>query len=135
MEISNEEIAEIFETQEVPEFSAKFTKEQNAGPRVFVVTGPKADKVRKLIFADRGLTRKEIATIANCSVSRVGEVVWGLENDELDFPAIPLRAGKATVAVDVAAVVEVIENTFDGQSTDIVDALERGLAARENTKS
>lgn len=76
----------------VPETSAKFVKQQPAGAREFVVSGPKADAVRRLIFADLGLTRKQISLIAGCSVSRVGEVVWGLEHDAIEFPAIPLRA-------------------------------------------
>jgi hypothetical protein len=116
---TTEELDELFAT-EVPEHSIKFTKEQNAGPRVFVVSGPKADKVRALIFADQNLTRKQIADIAECSVSRVGEVVWGLEHDELDFPAIPLRALK---------VAEVTEENAEAVSTDVVETLERGLAA------
>jgi len=76
----------------VPEVSAKFTRVQPKGAREFVVSGPKADAIRRLIFADQGLTRKQIALLANASVSRVGEVVWGMEHDCVDFPAIPLRA-------------------------------------------
>jgi hypothetical protein len=79
---------------EVPATSAKFVRVQPAGPREFVVSGPKADAVRKLIFAELGLTRKQIALVADCSVSRVGEVVWGLQHDGVEFPAIPLRETK-----------------------------------------
>jgi hypothetical protein len=118
LEYTEEQLETLFAT-EVPEHSAKFVKEQNAGPRVFVVSGPKADKVRALIFADQGLTRKDIATLAKCSVSRVGEVVWGLEHDELNFPAIPLRAIK---------VAEAAKDT-ENESTDVVETLERGLAS------
>lgn len=120
LEFTEEQLEELFAT-EVPEHSSKFTKVQNAGPRVFAVSGPKADKVRALIFADQGLTRKEIADLAECSVSRVGEVVWGLENDGLDFPAIPLRA------IKVAEVTE--EPEVENESTDLVETLERGLAS------
>ena len=119
LEYTDEQLAELFAT-EVPEgVSSKFTKVQNAGPRVFVVSGPKADKVRALIFANEGLTRKEIATLADCSVSRVGEVVWGLEDDGIEFPAIPLRA------IKLAEVAKEVEN----ESTDVVETLERGLAS------
>lgn len=78
----------------IPDFSAKFVRNQPAGPREFNVAGRKADAVRTLIFADLGYTRKQIALIADCSVSRVGEVVWGLEHDKIEFPAIPLRERK-----------------------------------------
>jgi hypothetical protein len=76
----------------VPETSAKFVRHQPKGAREFVVSGPKADAIRRLIFADLGLTRKQIALLANASVSRVGEVVWGMEHDQIVFPTIPLRA-------------------------------------------
>ena len=75
--------------------------------------------MRALIFANEGLTRKEIATLADCSVSRVGEVVWGLEDDGIEFPAIPLRA------IKLAEVAKEVEN----ESTDVVETLERGLAS------
>ena len=75
----------------VPAFSEVYHRLQPAGNRKFVVSGPKADAVRVLIFADRKLTRKAIATLCGCSVSRVGEVVWGLEQDAISFPNIPLR--------------------------------------------
>jgi hypothetical protein len=76
----------------VPEASAKFVRQQPKGAREFVVSGPKADAIRRLIFANLGLTRKQIALLANASVSRVGEVVWGLEHDAIEFPTIPLKA-------------------------------------------
>lgn len=78
----------------VPEgLSMSFVKVQPARPegRPFIVSGAKAEAVRWLIFADQGLTRKQIAELATCSVSRVGEVVWGLEHDGVDFPAIPTK--------------------------------------------
>lgn len=75
----------------VPATSGKFVRVQPAGPREFVVSGKKADAVRWLIFADQNLTRKQIAALATCSVSRVGEVVWGLQHDGIQFPAIPTK--------------------------------------------
>jgi hypothetical protein len=85
--ISDEMLAQIV----VPEHSAKFVRHQPIGAREFVVSGPKADAIRRLIFADLGLTRKQISLLADCSVSRVGEVVWGLQFDGIEFPQIPLR--------------------------------------------
>ena len=84
----------------VPECSAKFTRVQPKGAREFVVSGPKASRIRTLIFADLGLTRKQISLLANASVSRVGEVVWGLEHDGIAFPAIPLKAAPQVVPAD-----------------------------------
>lgn len=83
----------------VPEgLSMKFRRKQGeaAGPegREFSVSGPKADKVRALIFADLGLTRKQISDLVDCSVSRVAEVVWGLDYDKVEYPTIPLRETK-----------------------------------------
>lgn len=83
----------------VPEgLSMKFRRVQGPATgdegREFAVSGPKADKVRALIFADLGLTRKQISELVDCSVSRVAEVVWGLEHDGVEFPEIPLRAPK-----------------------------------------
>lgn len=86
--IDEEALADVV----VPEgVSAKFVRHQPKGAREFVVSGRKADAIRTLIFADLGLTRKQIALLANASVSRVGEVVWGLQHDGIEFPEIPLR--------------------------------------------
>jgi hypothetical protein len=84
----------------------KFIKAQPAAiaagedGRVFTVTGPKADKIRKLIFSGLGFTRKQISMLVDCSVSRVGEVIWALEEDVRqgtieEFPAVPLKAEPA----------------------------------------
>jgi hypothetical protein len=89
----------------VPEVSAKFVRVQPKGAREFVVSGPKADAIRRLIFADQGLTRKQIALLANASVSRVGEVVWGMEHDGIAFPAIPLKAAPVAAPADEDAAV------------------------------
>lgn len=96
--MSDEELAEALSEIEVPEFSTKFRRVQGAASvaksdegRLFSVSGPKADTVRSLVMADWQLTRKEIAELAACSVSRVGEVVWGLQHDAIEFPAIPTR--------------------------------------------
>ena len=96
-EIARDHLAETLAAggAQVPDdLTMKFVREQNAGPRTFAVSGPKADAVRALIFADMKLTRKQIAELAGCSVSRVAEVVWGLEYDSVEFPEIPLRAEK-----------------------------------------
>ncbi len=91
--ISDRLIAEDATLSEVavPEVSGKYTRVQPAGPREFVVTGDKADAIRLLIFADRKLSRKRIAALTGASVSRVGEVVWGLESDGIAFPAIAAK--------------------------------------------
>lgn len=90
------------------DLTMKFRRIQGpqAGPtgREFSVSGPKADVVRALIFADQKLTRKQIAELAKCSVSRVSEVVWGLEYDRVEFPEIPLREAKPEVVVEKPAV-------------------------------
>jgi hypothetical protein len=99
---NNEAFEYIVRNTSVPEgLSMKFVKEQGpastsdgAPGRTFSVSGPKADIVRALVFADLGLTRRQISTLAKCSVSRVSEVVWGLEHDHIEFPAIPLREEK-----------------------------------------
>jgi hypothetical protein len=96
-----DELAGICSTVEVPEFTEKFIREQNAGPREFNVRGPKADAIRALIFLDAQLTRKEISNLTNASVSRVGEVVWGLEHDGTEFPELPKRR-QAVAVEDVA---------------------------------
>jgi hypothetical protein len=75
----------------VPEVSPKFVRNQPAGLREFVVSGPKADAIRLLIFADRGYSRKRIAALTGASVSRVGEVVWGLQHDAVAYPAIATK--------------------------------------------
>ncbi len=96
--IPAEELHADLSQVEVPDHSASFrrvqgeasTRDSESG-RLFKVTGPKADRVRRLIFADLSLTRKQIAELSLCSVSRVGEIVWGLEFDKIEFPAIPKR--------------------------------------------
>lgn len=107
-EINDEVLDGIFSNEDlVPAgISMKFVKRQTAGDRTFMVSGPKADKVRALIFAGLELTRKEIAGLADCSVSRVGEVVWGLEHDGIEFPEIPLRAIKAAAVEETDEVNE-----------------------------
>ncbi len=96
-----DQLDESLSSVEVPEHSGKFRRVQGEASvansdqgRLFSVTGPKADRVRKLIFADLELTRREISELAQCSASRVGEVVWGLEYDKIEFPAIPKRRPK-----------------------------------------
>lgn len=71
---------------DIPEFDRKFQKRQ--GPkstekdpkgRTFSASGPSADIVVRIILADQGLTRKQIAIMAGCSASRVSEVLWTME--------------------------------------------------------
>jgi hypothetical protein len=100
--MSDDELQAFIAQVEVPQVSETYVRTQNAGDREFNVRGPKAAAIRALIFADVELTRLELAALANASVSRVGEVVWGLEHDGVDFPAIPKRR-KAVVAEDAAA--------------------------------
>ena len=82
-------------------FTGVFTRVQAAGPRKFNVRGPKAASVRELVVAG-GHSRKDIAQLAGCSVSRVAEVVWGLDYDGTEYPAIPARS--QAPAADAAAV-------------------------------
>ena len=90
--LGGEELQAFIESVEIPYLpSETFVRTQNAGDREFNVRGPKAAAIRSLIFAGVELTRLELAALAGASVSRVGEVVWGLEHDGVDFPAIPKR--------------------------------------------
>ena len=97
MQMDDDERAAVLATADVPEHSGEYVRTQPAGDRTFNVRGPKAEAIRAAIYLGIDLTRKELAALANASVSRVGEVVWGLEHDNLDFPAIP----KARKAVEV----------------------------------
>lgn len=98
--------ASDFKDVEVPEFERKYyrvqggasTKKSQKG-RLFTASGPKADLIVKIILADAGLTRKQIATVVHCSPSRVSEVIWALEaavkNKQIEsFPAVPRSAVK-----------------------------------------
>ena len=88
---------------EVPEFARKYTKRQgpastksNPRGRTFSASGPKADLIARMIFADMGLTRSQIAAIAKCSPSRVSEVIWAMEaalktGQLADFPRVPTK--------------------------------------------
>jgi hypothetical protein len=88
---------------EVPEFARKYVKRQgpastktNPRGRTFSASGPKADLIAKMIFADMGLTRSQMATIAKCSPSRVSEVIWAMEaavkTGQIEgFPAVPTK--------------------------------------------
>lgn len=100
--------------------------EASENGRQFSVSGPKADKVRALIFADLGLTRRQIADLVDCSVSRVSEVVWGLEHDNVEFPTIPLRAPKPE-----AAKPEPAEQADQEANDKLVEMLEASIAERK----
>jgi hypothetical protein len=62
--------------------------------RKFSSKGPKADAVVRVIFADQGFTRQDIADIVDCSASRVTEIMWAIEathggTAEWTVPTIP----------------------------------------------
>jgi hypothetical protein len=97
--LSEDELAAFCDEVEVPAYSETYVRTQNAGDREFNVRGRKAERIRQLIFADAELTRLELAALAGASVSRVGEVVWGLDHDGTEYPAIPKRR-KAVVVAD-----------------------------------
>lgn len=80
-------------------YTGVFVRDQAAGPRKFNVRGPKAARVRELAVAG-GFTRKQIAELAGCSVSRVAEVLWGLDYDGTEYEVLT----KATPAVSQAEV-------------------------------
>lgn len=58
--------------------------------REFSASGPKADKVAKYVMHG-GFTRQEIATFVGCSVSRVGEVLWAMDADGVEYPELLRR--------------------------------------------
>lgn len=92
-----------FEDIEVPEFDRVYFKRQgpastkdNPKGRQFSASGPKANLIAQMIFADMGLTRSQMATIAKCSPSRVSEVIWAMEaavkRGQLEsFPPVPTK--------------------------------------------
>lgn len=91
---------------EVPAFSAKFVRVQGPASgegRLFAVTGPKADIVRRLAIRG-GFTRKQIAELAQCSVSRVAEVLWGLDHDGIAYD-VARKAAPAPSQADVDAAI------------------------------
>ena len=100
-------INEIFPKSDIPKFDRKFTRRQgpasvkkNAKGRIFTVGGEAADRVLQIIFADQGLTRRQISVVAGCSPSRVTEVIWALEaavkRGQLErFPEVPRAARQA----------------------------------------
>lgn len=96
--------------------------------REFAVSGPKADKVRALIFADLGLTRKQISQLVGCSVSRVSEVVWGLEHDHVEFPTIPLREAKPEPALKPGLTPQVSD---EETNAELVAMIEASIAQRK----
>lgn len=95
--------AEDFADVEVPEFPRKYTKRQgpasmkkSTAGRTFSASGPKADLIARMIFADMQLTRTQMATIAKCSPSRVSEVIWAMEDAVRrgtieSFPPVPTK--------------------------------------------
>lgn len=100
-------IDEIFPKSEIPEFDRKFVRRQGPASvkkdqkgRTFTVGGAAADRVLQVIFADQGLTRRQIGLVAGCSPSRVTEVIWALEvavkrGQLASFPEVPRTASRA----------------------------------------
>lgn len=133
-DIAKEHLADVIAvgTAVMPgDLTMKFVREQAAGPRTFSVSGPKADAVRALIFADQGLTRKQISELVGCSVSRVAEVVWGLEYDEIDFPAIPLRAEKPAAEPKPGLTPQDDKPLTGNEASELIEQLEASIEARK----
>src|SRR5215510_6090387 len=82
-------------------FTGIFVRVQNAGARKFNVRGAKANAVRELAIAG-GMTRRQIADAASCSVSRVAEVLWGLDHDGIAYD-VPAKAAAAPTQADADA--------------------------------
>jgi hypothetical protein len=80
-----------------PEIVESFERPVKSKPgeiRKFSSKGPKADAVVRVIFADQGFTRQDIADIVDCSASRVTEIMWAIEathggTAEWAMPVIP----------------------------------------------
>jgi hypothetical protein len=77
---------DAFKDVVIPEFDRKYYRTQgpastvkNKKGRLFSAGGPKADLIVQIILSDMGLTRRQIAKIAECSPSRVSEVIWAME--------------------------------------------------------
>jgi len=123
-----------FEDVEVPEFNRKYTKRQGAASvkknpkgRTFSASGPKADLIAKMIFSDYQLTRRQMADIANCSPSRVSEVIWALEDafekGQIEgFPQVPTRSPIAEDEVEETEETE--ERKPSELNEDITELLE-----------
>lgn len=126
---------------EVPAFERKYTKRQgpastktNPKGRVFSASGPKADLIARIIFADEQLTRTQIATIVKCSPSRVSEVIWAMEaavkTGQLEsFPQVPTKppvaeANDEDEAHEEPADAEVLE---DRQPAELADEIREAL--------
>lgn len=90
----------------VPPFSGKYVRVQGPASgegRTFAVTGPKADVIRRLAIRG-GFTRKQIADLAGASVSRVAEVLWGLDHDGIAY-SVARKAAPAPSQADVDAAI------------------------------
>lgn len=123
--LSDEELAAV----ELPDFERKYIKAQplytsaegvknKDGERLvgreFNAGGPKATMVAKYIMHG-GFTRKEIADFCNCSVSRVGEVLWAMDAGKVEHPEILRRREPAkpeSKPEEAASASEVIEPTI-----------------------
>ena len=83
-----------------------FVRQQGEGkePRKFSAKGAKADACKRVIFANKGFTRQQIADIVDCSASRVTEIFWAIEASHSDkstweMPVVP-RGRKAAAKDD-----------------------------------
>lgn len=83
MSITTDLPADIVDV-EVPAYTEVYVRMQAAGPRKFNVRGPKADIIRRAALVG-GYTRKQMAELAGASVSRVAEVLWGLDHDGITY--------------------------------------------------
>jgi hypothetical protein len=129
--------AEDFGDIEVPEFPRKYTKRQgpasmkkSTAGRTFSASGPKADLIARMIFADMQLTRTQMATIAKCSPSRVSEVIWALEDAVRkgtieSFPPVPQ---KPPVAEDEVTDEETTDEDVERQPSELAEDIQAALS-------
>jgi hypothetical protein len=90
---------------DLPQYSRTFHRVQGAASlerdaergRKFTIGGAKGDAVAAYLIAG-GYTRSEIAEYVGCSVSRVGEVAWGLEAAGIKFDVVKRRKVEAAEA-------------------------------------
>lgn len=88
---------EAFDNVTTPEIVESFDRPVKSKPgetRKFSAKGPKALAIQRVIFADQGFTRQDIADIVDCSASRVTEIMWAIEathggTAEWTLPVIP----------------------------------------------
>jgi hypothetical protein len=125
------EQAATWEDITIPTFPRSFFKPQAAamaegskwvekGGREFTASGPKADRVVKMVLfghynPDGMFTREEMRVIADCSVSRVGEVIWTMEAGGMPVDGVLKRRPTVKQATEAEAI--------EAETTDIVEQL------------